>query len=126
MNGVRKVIEKFVKEHKEILSRIEKLEKDLSEENIKELIKVLKEEVERHGKEEEEKLEPYENENFDIEALRYAHDQIKYALEELETSPTAENARNAINLLKAHFMEEENIFFPQVMGLEPELGEEGD
>jgi len=45
---------------------------------------------------------------------------------ELESAPTPENAKNAINLLKAHFMEEENIFFPQIMGLEPELGEEGD
>jgi len=125
MRSVGNVVEELVHEHKIFLKELERIEKDLSGENIERLISLLRNEIEEHALKEEKELRSLAEDRFDFEAIVFAHDQVRMALEELEEDPTPRSAKRAISVLRSHFMEEENIFFPQILGLEPITGGEG-
>ena len=124
MDRMRELIEDLVEEHKKILKDLEVIEENLDS-NIHELIHLMDKEVEEHALREETELKEIVPESFDFYILEFAHEQVREALEELKDSPSVERARRAIAVLKSHFMEEENIYFPELLGQEPSLGGEG-
>ena len=124
MEKVRELIEELVEEHRRILKDLEIVEKDMGR-NIRELIRLMEEEVEEHARREETELKELASDRFDFYVLEFAHERVREALEELKESPGIESARRAIGILKSHFMEEENIYFPEILGQEPSLGGEG-
>jgi len=128
-----KEIEELIAEHKEILSKIKEFENKLKDSDIiqlsEEVINFFKNEVENHAKKEDEdflvkvlSVLP----DYDAEAFSFAHNTIREGVEDLEI--TLEEVKNSkkpkselirylnrvFTLLKDHFLEEENFFFPDI------------
>ncbi len=132
MGRLEELIDSFLQEHKEFLSSLSEIERDLkenfSEEVVKRLIEVMRREVEEHALREEEDLSELAGDVFDTEALVFAHDNIRERVEELEDllreyekgerseETVVRESLNLIRLLRNHFQEEENIFFPLMRG----------
>jgi hemerythrin len=123
MEQIQELIDQLIAEHKEYLSILKDMEKDLSQENIQKLIILVENQIENHAQVEENKLRELAEDKFDFEAFVFGHQQIRMVCEELKDHPSAERALRLIDLLKVHFSEEETLYFPTILGYEPEIGE---
>jgi len=129
---LNELIEDLLREHREFLKVLGKIETELSEgvsaEALTELLNVMKREVEDHALREEGELAKLAEDRFDPEALIFAHDNIRDRVAELEDlledyekgrRPADMIRREALSLIKLvrdHFQEEENLFFPLMRG----------
>jgi len=129
---LHRLIEELLKEHREFLKTLNEIEAELSEgisqETLSKLLSVMKREVEEHALKEEEELARLVEDRFDPEALVFAHDNIRDRVAELEDlledyekgrRPSDVIRREALSLIKLvrdHFQEEENLFFPMMRG----------
>ena len=129
---LNELIEDLLREHREFLKILREIEVelsgDVSAEALKKLLNVMKREVEEHALREEGELAKLAQDRFDPEALVFAHDNIRDRVAELEDlledyekgkRPTEVIKREALSLIKLvrdHFQEEENLFFPLMRG----------
>lgn len=129
---LNELIEDLLREHREFLKILREIEDELSggvsAEALKKLLNVMKREVEEHALREEGELAELAEDRFDPEALVFAHDNIRDRVAELEDlledyekgkRPTEVIKREALSLIKLvrdHFQEEENLFFPLMRG----------
>ncbi len=129
---LNELIEDLLREHREFLKILREIEVelsgDVSAEALKKLLNVMKREVEEHALREEGELAKLAQDRFDPEALVFAHDNIRDRVAELEDlledyekgkRPTEVIRREALSLIKLvrdHFQEEENLFFPLMRG----------
>ena len=129
---LNELIEDLLREHREFLKILREIEDELSggvsAETLKKLLNVMKREVEEHALREEGELAELAEARFDPEALVFAHDNIRDRVAELEDlledyekgkRPTEVIKREALSLIKLvrdHFQEEENLFFPLMRG----------
>ena len=133
---LNELIEDLLREHREFLKILREIEVELSggvsAETLTKLLNVMKREVEEHALKEEGELAKLAEDRFDPEALVFAHDNIRDRVAELEDlledyekgkRPTEVIKREALSLIKLvrdHFQEEENLFFPLMRGEELE------
>jgi len=129
---LNELIEELLKEHREFLKILAGIESDLAEgvstETLYRLLEVMKREVEEHALKEEGELAELSGDRFDPEALVFAHDNIRDRVAELEdlledyrkgrrpSEVIRREALSIIKLVKDHFQEEENLFFPLMRG----------
>ncbi|HHJ64629.1 MAG TPA: hemerythrin domain-containing protein [Aquifex aeolicus] len=129
---LNELIEDLLREHREFLKILREIEVELSggvsAETLTKLLNVMKREVEEHALKEEGELAKLAEDRFDPEALVFAHDNIRDRVAELEDlledyekgkRPTEVIKREALSLIKLvrdHFQEEENLFFPLMRG----------
>ncbi len=129
---IRNLIEDLLKEHREFLETLTRIEEDLKKDvldkALEKLLEVMKREVEDHAIREEQELAKLTQHRFDPEALVFAHDNIRDRVAELEdlledfkngkrsSDLIRREAFSLIKLVRDHFQEEENLFFPMMRG----------
>lgn len=123
MDKLQTLINQLIEEHKVYISILKEIERSLDEENIRRLCLLVEGEIENHAQKEETQLKELGKDRFDFEAFVFGHQQIRMACEELRENPSVKEALRLIGLLKAHFSEEETLYFPVILGYEPEIGE---
>ncbi len=129
---IHRVLDNLISEHKEfkrVLSKIEEeIREGVSQESIDLLIEFIKREVDEHSYKEEEVLYEIAGDRFDVDAIVFAHENIRERLREFEDlvddfrkgeadeEVVKREIMSFINMLRGHFSEEENLFFPLIRG----------
>ncbi len=129
---IHRVLDNLISEHKEfkrVLSKIEEeIKESVSQESIDLLIEFIKREVDEHSYKEEEVLYELAGDRFDVDAIVFAHENIRERLREFEDlvedfrkgeadeEVVKRESLSFINMLRDHFSEEENLFFPLIRG----------
>ncbi len=128
---IRNLIEELIEEHQNHIQKMKdfekRLESDFSEEVLEDILKFLETDIQEHARKEEENLnEEVEGKfpDFDSQAIKFAHDVIDEAIEDLKWEISLNDKKNhdkvikqikkIFSMIKDHFLEEENFLFPNV------------
>ncbi len=128
---IRNLIEELIEEHQNYIQKMKdfekRLESDFSEEVLEDILKFLETDIQEHAQKEEENLnEEVEGKfpDFDSQAIKFAHDVIDEAIEDLKWEISLNDKKNhdkvikqikkIFSMIKDHFLEEENFLFPNV------------
>ena len=136
---LNELIEQLIDEHqiynKKMKEYQKRLKEDFSEDLVKDIIKFLEKDIEEHAEKEEEDLISSIlkiNPDYDEEAIIFGHNTIREAVQDLKDTyeeykrgkATKEEiikyANKAFNIVKDHFLEEENFLFPDMRRIEKE------
>ncbi len=126
------ILDSLISEHREfkrVLRKIEEeIKREVSQESIDLLIEFIKREVDEHSYKEEEILYELVGDRFNVDAIVFAHENIRERLREfedmvedfragkVEEEIVKRESLNFINMLMDHFLKEERIIFPLIRG----------
>lgn len=130
---LKSLIEELKQEHQDYIQKMDfwrkQLKNSINDELINEIIYFLENDIQKHAEKEEENLnEDIEQiyEDFDSEAIVFAHDVIdeavddvinyyqKYKKDKKYKEKLIKSIEKVFTMLKDHFLEEENFLFPNV------------
>jgi len=127
---IHRILDKLISEHREFKRVLDRIERDIREEVTQEsidlLIEFIKREVDEHSYKEEEVLYEIAGDRFDVDAIVFAHENIRERLREFEDlvedfkkgevdkELLRKESIGFINMLRDHFSKEENLFFPMI------------